>query len=105
MSDTKTDNRRKVLKQGTVTSAKMQKTITVRVDRLVKHPLYGKYVKRKSNVHAHDESNEAKVGDFVEVEFTRPLSKLKRWRLVRIIKAGPTPLAEIKDEAAGGEES
>lgn len=100
MSESKTDNRRKVLKQGTVTSDKMDKTITIRADRMVKHPRYGKYIKRKTTFHAHDENNEARAGDFVEVEFARPLSKTKRWRLVRVMKAAPAPLGEINDVAA-----
>ncbi len=73
-------------KTGIVTSDKMQKTIVVRVERLVRHSLYGKYVRRKTVLKAHDENNEAKVGDWVEVEFTRPLSKTKRWKLVRVIR-------------------
>ena len=72
---------------GVVTSDKMQKTITVVVDRLVKHPLYKKYVKERTVFKAHDEKNEAKVGSVVEVEFSRPLSKTKRWTLVRVIRA------------------
>ena len=87
-----------VTKQGVVTSAKMDKTITVRVNRLVKHPLYGKYIKRKTVIHAHDEANTCNEGDLVEVAFTRPLSKLKRWRLTRVVKAAPAPI----DAAAGG---
>src|SRR5262245_43701451 len=72
---------------GVVTSDKMQKTITVKVERLVKHPKYGKYVRRFSVLKAHDPESTAKVGDKVEVEFTRPLSKTKRWRLVRALVA------------------
>ncbi len=70
---------------GTVTSDKMDKSITVEVARLVKHPLYEKFVKRRTRVHAHDEQNDANVGDLVEVVETRPLSKLKRFRLVRVV--------------------
>lgn len=70
---------------GKVVSDKMEKTIVIEVERLVKHPLYKKYIRRKKKFHAHDEQNTAKVGDLVEVaEVTRPLSKLKRWRLVRV---------------------
>jgi small subunit ribosomal protein S17 len=74
-------------KIGVVTSDKMQKTITVVVERLVKHPVYKKYVRERTILKAHDETNEAKTGNLVEVEFTRPLSKTKRWKLVRIIRA------------------
>jgi small subunit ribosomal protein S17 len=70
---------------GTVLSDKMDKTITVVVERRVKHPLYEKFVRRRSRLHAHDEANEARTGDRVEVAETRRLSKLKRWRLVRIL--------------------
>lgn len=76
---------RKVLR-GTVSSHKMDKTLTVVVDRLVRHPMYEKFLRRRTKVHAHDEKNEARVGDIVEVMETRPLSKLKRWRLLRIVR-------------------
>ena len=72
---------------GKVTSDAMDKTIVVTVDRLVKHPLYKKYIRRRKKLYAHDELNTAHVGDTVEVaEVTRPLSKLKRWRLVRVVE-------------------
>ena len=71
---------------GVVTSNKMQKTLVVQVDRKVKHPLYEKFISKRTKLYAHDEKNEAKVGDVVEVCQTRPLSKLKSWRLVRIIQ-------------------
>jgi small subunit ribosomal protein S17 len=71
---------------GVVTSNKMTKTITVAVERKVKHPIYGKFVKKTSKFHAHDEKNEASIGDVVRIMETRPLSKLKRWRLVEIIE-------------------
>ena len=70
---------------GLVTSDKMNKTITVKVDRLFKHPKYRKYVRRSSKLYAHDEENQAGLGDTVEISETRPLSKLKRWRLVRVV--------------------
>ena len=73
-------------KTGVVTSSKMDKTITVAVERKVKHPIYGKFVKKTTKFHAHDEKNEAKPGDVVKIEETRPLSKTKRWRLVEIIE-------------------
>lgn len=71
---------------GRVTSAKMQRTITVAVERKVKHPLYGKFVKKTTKFHAHDKENKAGEGDLVRIEETRPLSKTKRWRLVEIIE-------------------
>ena len=70
---------------GLVTSAKMQKTIVVRVERLEKHPKYGKFLRRHSRFKAHDEKGDAKEGDIVAIAQTRPLSLTKRWRLVRII--------------------
>lgn len=71
---------------GVVTSDKMVKTIVVCVDRLVEHPKYGKRIRRTTRLYAHDESNQAKIGDKVEISETRPLSKKKRWRLVRIME-------------------
>lgn len=72
-------------KIGTVVSDKMQKTIVVKLMRYVKHPLYKKYLRRITKVYVHDEKNECKVGDKVLIEQTRPLSKLKRWRVIRKI--------------------
>ena len=71
---------------GKVVSDKMDKTITVAIENHVKHPLYGKIVKRTYKLKAHDENNECKMGDTVKVMETRPLSKDKRWRLVEIIE-------------------
>ena len=71
---------------GVVTSDKMDKTITVAVERKVKHPIYGKFVKKTTKFHAHDEKNEASIGDVVRIMETRPLSKTKRWRLVEVIE-------------------
>ena len=73
-------------KIGKVVSNKMQKTITVTVDRKVKHPIYGKFVKKTTKFHAHDEKNECTVGDLVKIMESRPLSKTKRWRLVEIVE-------------------
>jgi len=73
-------------KTGVVSSDKMEKTVTVAVERKVKHPMYGKFVKKTTKFHAHDEKNEAKPGDVVKIMETRPLSKTKRWRLVEIIE-------------------
>ena len=71
---------------GLVTSNKMDKTITVAVERKVKHPIYGKFVKKTTKFHAHDEKNECAIGDTVRIMETRPLSKLKRWRLVEVVE-------------------
>lgn len=71
---------------GKVVSNKMQKSITVAVDRKVKHPIYGKFVNRTTKFMAHDESNTAGIGDTVRIMETRPLSKNKRWRLVEVIE-------------------
>ncbi|MBX2932434.1 MAG: 30S ribosomal protein S17 [Chitinophagaceae bacterium] len=71
---------------GTVTSNKMEKTVTVSVERKVKHPIYGKFVKKTTKFHAHDEKNECTVGDIVKIMETRPLSKTKRWRLVEVVE-------------------
>ncbi|MFM7222205.1 MAG: 30S ribosomal protein S17 [Bacteroidota bacterium] len=73
-------------KTGVVRSDKMDKTITVAVERKVKHPIYGKFVKKTTKFHAHDEKNEAKPGDVVRIMETRPLSKTKRWLLVEIVE-------------------
>jgi small subunit ribosomal protein S17 len=71
---------------GTVVSNKMTKSIVVTVERKVKHPKYGKFIKKTSKFMAHDEKNEAGIGDTVRISETRPLSKLKRWRLVEVIE-------------------
>jgi small subunit ribosomal protein S17 len=71
---------------GVVSSNKMTKTITVAVERKVKHPIYGKFVKKTTKFHAHDEKNECTIGDIVKIMETRPLSKTKRWRLVEVIE-------------------
>jgi small subunit ribosomal protein S17 len=71
---------------GKVVSNKMQKTITVAVDRKVKHPIYGKFVNRTTKFKAHDEQNTAGIGDTVRIMETRPISKDKRWRLVEIVE-------------------
>jgi small subunit ribosomal protein S17 len=73
-------------KTGIVSSNKMDKTITVKVEGKVKHPLYGKFVKKSTKFHAHDDKNECSIGDTVRIMETRPLSKTKRWRLVEVIE-------------------
>lgn len=71
---------------GVVSSNKMDKTIVVKVERKVKHPLYGKFLKKTTSFHAHDEKNECSIGDTVKIMESRPLSKTKRWRLVEIVE-------------------
>ena len=70
---------------GRVVSNKMEKTITVLVERRVKHPIYGKFIKRSTKVYAHDEENQCQIGDTVTVEQCRPMSKSKTWRLLRVV--------------------
>jgi small subunit ribosomal protein S17 len=70
---------------GKVVSSRMDKTIVVQVDRVVPHPLYGKYIRRSTKVHAHDEARECREGDLVQIASTRPLSKRKSWIVDRII--------------------
>jgi small subunit ribosomal protein S17 len=71
---------------GTVVSDKMDKTVTVEVERLVSHPIYKKYIRRKAKYHAHDEKNECRIGDRVLIVECRPLSKQKRWRVKEIVR-------------------
>ncbi|MEK6567753.1 MAG: 30S ribosomal protein S17 [Candidatus Omnitrophota bacterium] len=79
------ENRRKI-RVGTVVSDKMKKTIVVKTERITRHPLYKKIIKRYAKFKAHDENNSAKIGDKVRIIESRPLSKEKRWRLVEIIE-------------------
>jgi len=83
MSEQQSSNR---TLQGRVVSNKMDKTITVLVERQVQHPIYGKFIRRSTKVHAHDENNECQAGDTVIVEQCRPLSKTKTWRLVKVVE-------------------
>ena len=78
---------------GVVTSDKMNKTRRVEIPRLVKHPRYSKYIKRRTICKVHDEKNESHTGDTVEIMETRPLSKLKNWRLVRVVTKAPAAAA------------
>jgi len=71
---------------GVVSSNRMDKTITVNVERKIKHPLYGKFLKKTTKFHAHDEKNECNIGDTVKIMETRPMSKTKRWRLVEVVE-------------------
>lgn len=73
-------------KIGKVVSNKMQKSVVVSIERLVPHPIYKKYFKRTTKLMAHDEKNEARIGDIVKIMETRPLSKSKRWRLVEVVE-------------------
>ncbi len=85
------------MEEGIVTSDVRDKTIRVEIKRLVKHARYGKYIFRSTNLHAHDEKNEAKMGDRVEIIETRPISKQKRWALVKIVeRAALLTVAEVK---------
>ena len=87
---------------GVVKSDRMNKSRRVEIERFVRHPKYSKIVRRKTVCHVHDESNESKVGDKVEIEESRPISKLKRWRLIRVVeKNREVDLATLK----GGAES
>ena len=89
MSQETTQRTRRRTLIGIVTSDSMDKTITVRVERMFKHPKYNKYIRRHTKYHAHDEKGEAKLGDRVEIMETRPMSKLKRWRLLEIVASAP----------------
>lgn len=80
-----TKGRRKVRK-GTVVGDRPDKTVVVSVERRLAHPLYGKQVSRRKKYHAHDENNEYQIGDIVRIEETRPLSKLKRWRVLELVQ-------------------
>ncbi len=86
--NTETKIRRNV--NGRVVSDRMNKTITVLIERRVKHPMYGKYIGRSTKLHAHDEQNECKQGDIVQIEECRPLSKSKSWRLVKVLEKAAT---------------
>jgi small subunit ribosomal protein S17 len=95
-----TRNSRRVL-EGIVTSDKMAKTITVEVERTFKHEKYKKYVRKKKKYHAHDEKGEAKRGDKVEIRACRPMSRIKRWLLVRVVEKG-TLVEPLAIETEGG---
>ena len=84
-----TRSQKRATRVGVVSSAARDKTIRVSITFLVKHPKYGKYLRRRTKLHVHDEKNECVVGDKVLVMETRPLSKTKNWRLVKIIQAAP----------------
>lgn len=92
---------------GTVTSDKTDKTVTVKVERKVKHPLYGKIIRRSKKYHAHDEDNAFKLGDTVRIEETKPISKTKTWRVLDTVKAskGQAVDADLDVDAAAGSNS
>ncbi len=89
---------------GTVTSDKTDKTVTVKVERKVKHPLYGKIIRRSKKYHAHDEENAYKTGDTVRIEETKPISKTKTWKVLDTVQAGKGQAveADLEVEAAAG---
>jgi small subunit ribosomal protein S17 len=84
---------------GTVVSDKTDKTVTVKVERKVKHPLYGKIIRRSKKYHAHDEANEFKAGDTVRIEETRPISKTKTWKVLDRVAAGKGVAVEANLDA------
>ena len=86
---TETENSGRTI-EGRVVSNKMQKTVTVLLERQVQHPLYGKIIRRSTKVHAHDENGECKEGDVVRIAETRPMSKTKNWRVVKVITRADT---------------
>ena len=88
-------NRKTLL--GFIASRSGDKTVKVNFQYTVPHPVYGKEVKRRTVLHAHDEKNECKVGDKVEIMETRPLSKLKRWRIVRVVEAAKIAAQSVED--------
>lgn len=75
---------------GSVKSDLMDKTVTVVIERKIKHPVYGKYIKRSTSLHVHDENNECNTGDIVVIEQCRPMSKTKSWRLVKVVEKAAT---------------
>jgi len=85
MNETKPESHVQRTLTGQVVSDKRDKTVTVRIDRQVRHPLYGKYMRRSSKLHVHDERNESKLGDKVSITQCRPFSKTKAWKLVQVL--------------------
>jgi len=97
MEPTKRPKRRTAV--GLVTSDKMNKTRRVEIPRLVKHARYGKYIRRRTVCHVHDEQNESHQGDTVEIMESRPLSKTKHWRLVRVVTKAPVAAPLVEETA------
>src|SRR5262245_42546882 len=98
MAEQATRGRRRTF-VGVVTSDKMNKTRRVEIPRLIKHARYGKYIRRRTVCHVHDEGNESRMGDTVEIMETRPLSKTKTWRLVRVVTKAPVSAPPTKEVA------
>lgn len=88
--------------KGTVVSDRMDKTVTVLVERRVRHPLYGKYIRRSSKIHAHDEKNEYREGDIVRITPCRPLSRHKSWEVIRLVER-PAQVEDLEASALGSE--
>ncbi|WP_419163614.1 30S ribosomal protein S17 [Candidatus Palauibacter sp.] len=86
MADQSAAKGRRKVRLGTIVSDRMDKTVVVSVERRLPHPLYGKQVSRRKRYQAHDETNEYRVGDVVRIEETRPLSRLKRWRVLELVQ-------------------
>ena len=101
MTEEKRGKRRTAV--GVVTRDKTNKTRRVEIPRLVKHARYGKYIRRRTICHVHDEQNESHLGDTVEIMESRPLSKLKHWRLVRIVRKAPAAAPLIEGPEGTGE--
>jgi small subunit ribosomal protein S17 len=97
MEEAKRNKRRVAV--GLVTSDKMNKTRRVEIPRLVKHARYGKYIRRRTICHVHDEKNESRQGDTVEIMESRPLSKTKHWRLVRVVTKAPVAAPLVEETA------
>ena len=90
--------------QGIVTRDKNPKTRRVEIQRLVRHPMYGKFIKQRTICYAHDENNESHLGDTVEIEESRPLSRTKRWRLIRVVTKAPSrTLSNLEGAVAGAD--
>src|SRR3954462_10739475 len=98
--DTSSERGRRRTETGVVTSDKMSKTRRVEIPRLVKHANYGKYIRRRATCHVHDENSESKAGDRVEIVESRPISKTKHWRLVRVVTRGGAEAAATAAAAA-----
>lgn len=82
-----TENKVQRTKSGVVTSDKMNQTVTVMIERKIKHPLYGKYIKKSTKIHAHDPDNKCQQGDLVKIVECRPISKTKSWKVVEIVES------------------
>lgn len=102
MAESTTTQQAGRLATGIVTRDKMAKTRRVEIQRLVRHPKYGKFIKQRTVCYAHDEANESLLGDTVEIQESRPLSKLKRWRIVRVVTKAPgRTVANLEGAVAG----